>query len=92
MIINTGGRTDTVNYYSDWLLKRFGEGYVYSCNPLFPNHITKYRFDPSVVPSMFRWEKKTLLSVPSPEYRMNIRFPVSSPSVIRQKMHRHPRR
>ncbi len=23
MIINTGSRTDTVQYYSDWLLKRF---------------------------------------------------------------------
>lgn len=49
MIINTGGRTDTVNYYSDWLLNRFEEGYVYSRNPLFPNHITKYTLDPSVV-------------------------------------------
>ena len=43
MIINTGGRTDTVNYYSDWLLNRFEEGYVYSRNPLFQNHITKLR-------------------------------------------------
>ncbi len=42
MIINTGGRTDTVNYYSDWLLKRFEEGFVYSRNPLFPDHV--YRF------------------------------------------------
>lgn len=49
MIINTGGRTDTVNYYSDWLLKRFEEGYVYSRNPLFQNHVTKYTLDPSVV-------------------------------------------
>lgn len=49
MIINTGGRTDTVNYYSDWLLKRFEEGYAYSRNPLFPNHITEYKLDPSVV-------------------------------------------
>lgn len=49
MIINTGGRTDTVNYYSEWLLQRFEEGYVYSRNPLFPNHITKYRLDPLVV-------------------------------------------
>lgn len=52
MIINTGGRTDTVNYYSDWLLKRFEEGYVYSRNPLFQNHITKYTLDPSVVDCM----------------------------------------
>lgn len=49
MIINTGGRTDTVNYYSDWLLKRFEEGYVFSRNPLFPNHITKYILAPDVV-------------------------------------------
>ena len=26
MIINTGGRTDTVQYYSNWLLRRFGGG------------------------------------------------------------------
>ena len=49
MIINTGGRTDTVNYYSDWLLNRFEEGHVYSRNPLFPNHITKYTLHPSIV-------------------------------------------
>ena len=42
MIINTGGRTDTVQYYSKWLLKRFEEGYVYSRNPLFPNKVTRY--------------------------------------------------
>lgn len=42
MIINTGGRTDTVQYYSEWLLKRFSEGYVLSRNPLFPNKVTRY--------------------------------------------------
>lgn len=26
MILNTGGRTDTVQYYSEWLLNRFREG------------------------------------------------------------------
>ena len=36
MIINTGGRTDTVQYYTRWLLKRFEEGYVLSRNPLSP--------------------------------------------------------
>ena len=29
MILNTGGRTDTVQYYSEWLLNRFKEGFVY---------------------------------------------------------------
>ncbi|MGR6981610.1 DUF1848 family protein [Testudinibacter sp. P27/CKL/0425] len=42
MIVNTGRRTDTVHYYSEWLLKHFEEGYVLSRNPLFPNKVTRY--------------------------------------------------
>jgi len=42
MIINTGGRTDTVQYYTEWLLNRFREGFVYTRNPLFPNKVTRY--------------------------------------------------
>ena len=49
MIINTGGRTDTVQYYSDWLLRRFQEGYVLSRNPLFPNRVTRYELTPDKV-------------------------------------------
>ena len=49
MIINTGGRTDTVQYYSEWLLNRFREGYVMSRNPLFPGTVVRYELDPSVV-------------------------------------------
>ena len=49
MIINTGGRTDTVQYYTKWLLKRFAEGYVYSRNPLFPNKVTRYELTPDKV-------------------------------------------
>ena len=49
MIINTGARTDTVQYFSKWLIKRFEEGFVYVRNPLFQNKITKYILDPSVV-------------------------------------------
>lgn len=49
MIINTGGRTDTVQYYSDWLLRRFSEGYVLSRNPLFPNKVTRYELTPDKV-------------------------------------------
>jgi hypothetical protein len=41
MILNTGGRTDTVQYYSEWLLNRFREGYVLSRNPLFPNIVNR---------------------------------------------------
>ena len=49
MIINTGSRTDTVQYYSDWLLKRFEEGFVYSRNPMFQKKVTKYELDPKVL-------------------------------------------
>lgn len=49
MIINTGGRTDTVQYYTQWLLKRFEEGFVYSRNPLFPNKVTCYELTPDKV-------------------------------------------
>ncbi len=49
MIVNTGGRTDTVQYYSDWLLNRFREGYVLSRNPLFPEKITRYELSPQKV-------------------------------------------
>ena len=49
MIINTGGRTDTVQYYSDWLLRRFAEGYVLSRNPLFPDKVTRSELTPDKV-------------------------------------------
>ena len=49
MIINTGGRTDTVQYYSEWLLNRFKEGFVYSRNPFYPAKITRYELNPRVV-------------------------------------------
>lgn len=49
MIINTGGRTDTVQYYSEWLLRRFSEGYVLSRNPLFPKKVTRYELIPDKV-------------------------------------------
>ena len=49
MIINTGGRTDTVQYYTKWLLRRFSEGYVLARNPLFPNKINRYELTPDKV-------------------------------------------
>ena len=49
MILNTGARTDTVQYYTEWLLRRFREGYVYSRNPLFPDKVTRYELVPDKV-------------------------------------------
>lgn len=49
MIIHTGGRTDTVKFFTDWLIARFEEGYVLSRNPMFPTHVSHLRLDPDVV-------------------------------------------
>lgn len=49
MIINTGGQTDTVQYYTEWLLNRFSQGYALSRNPLFPNKVTRYELTPDTV-------------------------------------------
>lgn len=49
MIINTGGRTDTVQYYTEWLLRRFSEGYALTRNPLFPNKVSRYELTPDKV-------------------------------------------
>lgn len=49
MIINTGARTDTVQWYAPWLLRRFEEGYALARNPLFPNRVTRYELTPDKV-------------------------------------------
>lgn len=49
MILNTGGRTDTVQYYSEWLLNRFREGYVLSRNPIRPEIVNRIELNPDVL-------------------------------------------
>ncbi|MCI8596389.1 MAG: DUF1848 domain-containing protein [Clostridia bacterium] len=49
MILNTGACTDTAQYYSEWLLKRFEEGFVYTRNPMFPHKVTKYELTPEKI-------------------------------------------
>lgn len=49
MLINISGRTDIVNHYSDWMFKRFEEGYVFSRNSLFPNSVRRYELTPDQV-------------------------------------------
>ncbi len=49
MIINTGARTDTAQWYAPWLLRRFEEGFVFVRNPLFPHKVSRYELDPAVV-------------------------------------------
>lgn len=52
MIINVGGRTDIVNYYTPWLINRLKEGYVYVRNPYHPQQITEYDLSPEKIDAM----------------------------------------
>lgn len=49
MIINVGGRTDIVNYYTPWLLNRLKEGYAYSRNPFARENVYKLSLKPEDV-------------------------------------------
>lgn len=49
MILNTGNRTDIPAFYSEWLLNRIKEGFVYVRNPFYREQVTKYSMDPKVV-------------------------------------------
>lgn len=49
MIINVGGRTDIVNYYTPWLINRLNEEYVITRNPYNHNQLTRYDLSPSKV-------------------------------------------
>lgn len=49
MIINTGQRTDIPAFYADWFANRLREGFVCVRNPYYPDQVSRYRLDPSVV-------------------------------------------
>lgn len=49
MIINIGGRTDIVNYYSEWLMNRIHEGFCYVRNPYYPEIVYRYDLSPDKV-------------------------------------------
>lgn len=49
MLINISGRTDIINYYSEWMFKRFEAGWVLSRNSLFPNSVRRYELTPGKV-------------------------------------------
>ena len=46
MIINTGNRTDIPGFYSEWLMNRIHEGFVYVRNPYNRLQVSKYSLSP----------------------------------------------
>lgn len=49
MIINTGMRTDIPAFYSEWLMNRIHEGFVYVRNPYYMLQVSRYDLSPEVV-------------------------------------------
>lgn len=49
MILNTGARTDTVQYFTKWLINRFREEYVLVRNPAFPKRVISYNLSPEYI-------------------------------------------
>jgi DNA repair photolyase len=64
MIISASRRTDIPAYYSDWLLNRIKERYVYVRNPMNIHQISKISLDPDIVDCIVFWSKnpKSMLS------------------------------
>lgn len=57
MIISASRRTDIPAFYSDWLLNRIKEGYVYVQNPINIHQVSKIALSPNVVDCIVFWSK-----------------------------------
>lgn len=60
MIISASRRTDIPAYYSDWLINRINEGYVYVRNPMNIHQISKISLLPDVVDGIVFWTKNPI--------------------------------
>ncbi len=56
MIISASRRTDVPAFYSEWLFKRFREGYTLVRNP-YNNQVSKIDLSPDVVDAIVFWTK-----------------------------------
>lgn len=57
MIISASRRTDIPAFYSEWLVNRLREGFVYVRNPVNPKHISNVPLNPDVVDCIVFWTK-----------------------------------
>ena len=62
MILSIDFRTDIPAFYSDWLLNRFNEGYVYFRNPAYPQTIHKIILDKQHIEGIM-WCSKDYLPI-----------------------------
>ena len=60
MIISASRRTDIPAFFTEWLLKRLNDGYVYVKNPFNRNQIHNIILSPDVVDCIVFWTKNPL--------------------------------
>ena len=60
MIISASRRTDLPARYSEWLVNRFSEGYVYVRNPVNTHQVSKVALTPDVIDGIVFWTKNPM--------------------------------
>lgn len=57
MILSVSRRTDIPAFYSEWLINRLKDGFVYVQNPMNANQISNIQLSPDVVDCIVFWTK-----------------------------------
>ena len=57
MIISASRRCDIPSFYSDWLINRIREGFVYVRNPMNYHQVSKISLSPDVIDGIVFWTK-----------------------------------
>ena len=74
MIISASRRTDLPARYSDWLVNRFKEGFVYVRNPMNAHQVSKVSLMPDVVDGIVFWTKNPLPIIDKLEAFINYEY------------------
>lgn len=74
MILSIDFRTDIPAFYSEWLLNRFKEGYVYFRNPAYPSTIHKIILDRDHIEGIM-WCSKDYLPILHALHHITNKFP-----------------
>ena len=74
MILSIDFRTDIPAFYSEWLLNRFKEGYVYFRNPAYPSTIHKIILDKQHIEGII-WCSKDYLPILHELHNITDKFP-----------------
>ena len=75
MILSCGERTDIVQYYTPWFIKRLEEGYVDVRNPFYTKRVNRYPLNPDVIDSILFCSKNYRPILPHIKSIMD-RYPV----------------